>query len=168
MVVVDRDRGRSCLVSGCTIVAVFGCCSAGLQAWFLLVGPLWQIGAPLVTAYELNTLQRSAAALQIETLQRSEVENIATLNQYLQNSAERPGWAVYIEAARADLTATRTALVEVVGGSTVEVRAGWLSVAVIIIQIVALILLQIAGSRRVACFALQFYDRATGSGWSSG
>ena len=109
----------------------------------LLAGPLWQVGAPLVDAIEQRNAQQRNVALQVETLRNSEALQVATLQTFLRNSEARTGWAPLIVTAQDDLAMTRERLA-VVSTAPPKARATFLSVAVIVIQLLALVVLQVA------------------------
>lgn len=109
----------------------------------LLLGPLWQVGSPLVAAIETRQAQQGSVALRLELLRNAETDLSATLATYLANSTARSGWAPELARVRAELAATRSELAALASAPP-SARASWLSLAVIAIQLAALIVLQVA------------------------
>jgi hypothetical protein len=109
----------------------------------LLAGPLWQVGAPLVDATLQRYEQQRYTTLQLVTLRNVAVQQSATLQTFLRNSEARTGWAPMIVRVQENLAATRRQITEVATAPPVA-RAGFLSIAVIVIQLTALIVLQVA------------------------
>jgi hypothetical protein len=114
-----------------------------LASLLLLLGPLWQVGSPLVAAIEAREAQQGAVTLRCQLLRNTETELTATLRTYLHNSEARSGWAPELSRVRGELAATRAEL-SALASTPPAVRLAWLSAAVIVLQMVALIVLQVA------------------------
>jgi hypothetical protein len=109
----------------------------------LLVGPLWQIGAPLVEAAAQWQAEAQAVVLRLQALRNAETELAETQRIYLHNSESRTGWADELETVRGNLRAVRQEIAVLLTAAPAQ-RTAWLSLAVIWIQLATLITLQVA------------------------
>lgn len=115
----------------------------GIASLLLLVGPLLQVGAPVVAQIEQRNTQQSSVAQRIELFRNAEAQQIASLKTYDDNSKLYRGWKPASDRVSAELATTRAALLDLLTNPP-KARVAWLSWTVIVIQLVALILLQVA------------------------
>lgn len=116
-----------------------------IASLLLLVGPLWQIGAPLVESAAQYRAAAVAATLQLQVLRTTEAELVETQNTYRRNSQDpyRSGWAAQVNRVEATLANIRQQIVTVAAAPPPQ-RTPWLSQAVLVIQMFALLTLQVA------------------------
>jgi len=113
-----------------------------LASVLLMLGPLWQVGAPLADQMEQRDAYLLSVSVETQALKATEAELVDQLNSALRKSEKRTGWKGSIDGARADLDSTRARLVELASSS--PAGSSWLSVSVIVIQLAALLVLQVA------------------------
>lgn len=112
----------------------------------LLSGPLYQVSEPLVQEWQSTARGAEATAARTAQLE-TEIESLeAALAQYLANSGRRIGWARRIDATQERLDAARAELAGLTAGrSDAPAHTHWQASAIILLQALAICLLQFVG-----------------------
>ncbi len=136
---------------------------AFIATLLVLSGPLYQVSAPLVKAIAENATESASEPQRVALLREAIAQDEASLQTFLENSQARSGWLPAIEAARASLDEKREQLRELLTRSAETLP--WQQVAVIVLQAVALVLIQISNVLAITALSRLWMETANTTAW---
>lgn len=132
---------------------------ASVTTALVLSGPLYQVTSPLVQEFTHNASEKASEPARASLLREAIAAEEKALQTFLANSAERSGWLPAIEQARESLDSKRTKLQSLL---TPERQARpWQQVAVMVMQAVALVLIQISNVLAIRTIAVHKRETTT-------
>jgi hypothetical protein len=125
----------------------------------VLSGPLYQVTRPLVQEFTYTAAESASEPARASLLREAIAAEEKALHTFLANSAERSGWLPAIEQARASLNGKRAELQSLLTPARHAIP--WQQVAVMVMQAIALVLIQI--SNVLAIRTIADHERETAS-----